>query len=101
VSYHITDKFRFQTFFSTDVVKYQNDNRDNNNNNTAESNMPTPGNSNSDSYSSLALERWFEVTIPLTVVTFMLAFWWYNYAASLKQVFCFWRSKAKDPEMGY
>lgn len=31
------------------------------------------------SYSGLALERWFEVTIPLTILTFAVAVGWYYY----------------------
>lgn len=31
------------------------------------------------SYSGLALERWFEVTIPLTVITFAVAVGWYYF----------------------
>jgi hypothetical protein len=45
-----------QTLFSTDIVKYQD--------------------GLEESYSPLALERWFTVTIPLTVVTFALAAVW-------------------------
>ncbi|KAH6656533.1 hypothetical protein BKA67DRAFT_654865 [Truncatella angustata] len=52
------------TFFSTDVVKYQPDG-DN------EDAVPYT------SYSGLALERWFEVTVPLTILTFVVAVGWY------------------------
>jgi hypothetical protein len=55
----IADKI--QTFFSTDVVKYQGG---------GGSDKP------SESFSLLALQRWFEVTIPLTVITFALAGTW-------------------------
>jgi uncharacterized membrane protein len=41
-----------QTFFSTDVVKYQ----------------------NGGEFSMAALENWFEVTIPLTFVTLVLCY---------------------------
>jgi hypothetical protein len=45
---------RKQTFFSTDVVKYQNPN----------GGPPTQG-----IFSSKAMARWFQVTVPLTLVT--------------------------------
>ncbi|PGH18772.1 hypothetical protein AJ79_00185 [Helicocarpus griseus UAMH5409] len=47
------------TVFGTDVVKYQNDN--------------AVQNGSSGSFSSIALTRWLQVTIPLTVVTLVLA----------------------------
>ena len=53
------------TFFSTDVVKYQ----DQNGNSTVAS---TTG-----SYSRLALDRWLEVTLPLTLLTFLGAGLWF------------------------
>ncbi|KAL2075032.1 hypothetical protein VTL71DRAFT_8812 [Oculimacula yallundae] len=57
------------TFFSTDVVKYQGGGS-NNDLNTTTSN---------ESFSPLALQRWFEVTAPLTLITFgfagCLLFW--------------------------
>lgn len=48
-----------KTFFSTDIVKYQN---------------------NADlsaSFSTTAMVRWLQVTIPLTVLTGGVAFWWF------------------------
>lgn len=45
-----------QTFFSTDVVKYQ----DQNDNSTGHE---------SGSYSPLALQRWLQVTLPLTALS--------------------------------
>ncbi|OIW32047.1 hypothetical protein CONLIGDRAFT_652875 [Coniochaeta ligniaria NRRL 30616] len=45
------------TLFSTDIVKYQNVEGD-------------------ESYSSLALQRWFSITIPLTLITFAMAAGW-------------------------
>ncbi|KAJ0107648.1 hypothetical protein J7T55_010253 [Diaporthe amygdali] len=54
------------TFFSTDVVKYQQDG-------------DGPADYSYTSYSGLALERWFEVTIPLTIITFAVAVGWYYY----------------------
>ena len=47
------------TFFSTDVVKYQ----EQNNNSTSTGGY----------FSSIALQRWLEVTLPLTVVTLAVA----------------------------
>lgn len=46
-----------QTLFSTDIVKYQN----------------VDG---AESYSSLALQRWFSITVPLTLITFAMAAGW-------------------------
>ena len=45
-----------QTFFSTDVVKYQNQN------------------SNTGPFSKIAMVRWLEVTLPLTVVTLSVGY---------------------------
>lgn len=53
LSLSLTD---FQTFFSTDVVKYQ-DQNDNS------------GNNQNGSYSPLALQRWLQVTLPLTALS--------------------------------
>lgn len=53
------------TFFSTDVVKYQ----DQNGNSAVAS--------ASGSYSRLALDRWLEVTLPLTLLTFIGAGLWF------------------------
>jgi hypothetical protein len=48
-----------QTFFSTDVVKYQ---------------SSTDSNGTFDeTYSPLAMQRWFEITLPLTLFTFIIA----------------------------
>ncbi|KAH7419606.1 hypothetical protein BKA64DRAFT_651264 [Cadophora sp. MPI-SDFR-AT-0126] len=51
------------TFFSTDVVKYQGGDSSNISNATA----------SQESFSPLALQRWFEVTAPLTLITFAFA----------------------------
>ncbi len=51
------------TFFSTDVVKYQNTNSG-------------PDGVEGESFSLLALQRWFEVTVVLTVATFGFAIVW-------------------------
>ena len=54
-----------QTFFSTDIVKYQTDSS----NDSSKTNAMSMG-----SFSALALTRWFQVTIPLTFLT-LLAGW--------------------------
>jgi hypothetical protein len=64
-----------KTFFSTEVVQYQN-----NNNNSA----PGGNQRNSSSFSLLALERWLEVTLPLTLITLVLAY--YFFKRSVKKV---------------
>ena len=51
------------TFFSTDIIKYQNQNEFGRSLYTS-------------SFSKLALERWLEITLPLTVITLSTA-WWY------------------------
>jgi len=48
-----------KTFFSTDIIKYQ------------DPNGGSPGNG---VYSSLAMKRWLEVTLPLTAVTLLGAY---------------------------
>ena len=48
-----------QTFFSTDIIKYQ------------DPNGGRPGNG---TYSSVAMKRWLQVTLPLTVITLLGAF---------------------------
>lgn len=60
----------FQTFFSTDVVKYQSQ--------TGTSNDTVLNQPNSTSFSSLAMERWLEVTLPLTVLTLGAAIYFFN-----------------------
>ena len=69
-----------KTFFSTDVIQYQNNNNSNNNNNS------TLGGDqkNGASFSLLALERWLEVTLPLTLITLVLAY--YFFKRSVKKV---------------
>ncbi|KAL1880070.1 hypothetical protein Daus18300_001433 [Diaporthe australafricana] len=61
------------TFFSTDVVKYQQDG-------------DGPADYSYTSYSGLALERWFEVTIPLTIITFAVAVGWYYFYEPTRNV---------------
>ena len=75
-----------QTFFSTDVVKYQNGGEDGNN-------------PSGTSYSKLALERWFEVTAPLTLLTFIIAVGWYYYWDVLKDRFLAWW-RGEEPQSG-
>jgi hypothetical protein len=67
-----------KTFFSTDVVQYQNNNNSNNNS------APGGNQRNSSSFSLLALERWLEVTLPLTLITLVLAY--YFFKRSVKKV---------------
>lgn len=67
------------TFFSTDVVHYGN--QGSNGNSTLTGGQE--GN-NATSFSPLALMRWLEVTIPLTFVTIVVAY--YLYRKSLKRV---------------
>lgn len=52
-----------QTLFSTDIVKYQGDD----------------GDFNHDKFSSLALQRFVEVSLPLMLLTFTAAFGWMWY----------------------
>jgi hypothetical protein len=56
----------FQTFFSTDVVKFQN--QDGNNNDTRGA-VSTPNEDFYASFSQLALLRWLQVTLPLSILT--------------------------------
>ncbi|KAK6072121.1 hypothetical protein SCUP234_09391 [Seiridium cupressi] len=69
------------TFFSTDVVKYQTDG-DNPESSTDTSSQSPPDYT---SYSALALERWFEVTVPLTLLTFAVALGWYYWYEPAKK----------------
>ena len=54
-----------QTFFSTDVVKYQNQN----------GGAPTGG-----IFSETAMQRWLQVTVPLTAITLLLSWATYRIA---------------------
>jgi hypothetical protein len=56
-----------QTFFSTDVVKYQD---------------PEEPSGDYEMFSSIALYRWLQVTLPLTVVTLLVAWLVYRHAKS-------------------
>jgi hypothetical protein len=56
-----------KTFFSTDVVKYQNQNG---------------GKSGNGTFSRIAMDRWLEVTLPLTALTLLIAWGTYKYTES-------------------
>jgi hypothetical protein len=64
---HITKSQRLtdatKSIFSTDIVKFQ-------------SSEPSPAGT---SFSSLALQRWLEVTFPLTFLTLVLGYCGYRY----------------------
>ena len=60
---------RRQTFFSTDIVKYQNQNLVS----TSDASGPTK---QYVSFSPIALNRWLQVTLPLTFLTFVAAILW-------------------------
>ncbi|KAK3392809.1 hypothetical protein B0H63DRAFT_2043 [Podospora didyma] len=64
------------TFFSTDVVKYQ-DSGSNDNDSTSASSQGS--NSPAERVSNLALARFFEVSVPLMLLTFCLAYAWYKW----------------------
>jgi hypothetical protein len=59
------------------VVQYQNNSSNNNS-------APGGDQRNSSSFSLLALERWLEVTLPLTLITLVLAY--YFFKRSVKKV---------------
>ena len=60
---------RRQTFFSTDIVKYQNQNSVS----TGDASGPSKQHV---SFSAIALNRWLQVTLPLTFLTFVAAILW-------------------------
>ena len=60
-----------QTFFSTDVVKFQ---------------KQGVGVGENGSFSPTAMKRWLQVTLPLTVVTLFLAWVTYRIAETRKQI---------------
>ncbi|KAJ6191814.1 hypothetical protein J3E72DRAFT_35523 [Bipolaris maydis] len=64
------------TFFGTDVIKYQDQDQN-------------AGNSENGSFSSLALERWLQVTIPLTFLTLFGAWSTYRFFNSTVEHFTF------------
>lgn len=51
---------QWQTFFSTDIVKYQDRDRDG-------------------SFSKVAMYRWLQVTLPLSALTLSIGYGWYRY----------------------
>lgn len=54
------------------------------------------------SYSGLALERWFEVTIPLTIITFAVAVGWYYYYEPTRDAARIWlrgESTTEPPDL--
>jgi hypothetical protein len=55
----------WKTFFSTDIVKYQNQRGDDA---SGSSSIPN-GNMSNGSFSEVALVRWLQVTLPLTMLT--------------------------------
>jgi hypothetical protein len=59
-----------QTFFSTDIIKYQNPN----------GGSPGPG-----IFSSTAMTRWLQITLPLTAVTIFIAWLTYKSAERARQ----------------
>lgn len=63
------------TFFSTDVVKYQPDDSSGPSTSGAGSDMAT----SREQLSTLALKRFFAISIPLMVVTFLCALGWYRW----------------------
>ncbi|KAK3365513.1 hypothetical protein B0T24DRAFT_636007 [Lasiosphaeria ovina] len=88
------------TFFSTDIVKYQNGGGSGGSSGPKDGSSSDNGN-DSTSFSGLALARWFEVTIPLTVLTFSVAIWWYYFWEPWNaRLRAWWRGedRPKDPE---
>ena len=61
-----------QTFFSTDVIKYQNQG-------------DGDGPPDNGSFSSTAMKRWLQVTIPLTAITLLIAWMTYKISESARQ----------------
>jgi hypothetical protein len=58
-------------FFSTDVIKYQNQPQLNNGTGPFDKNY-------SGTFSNIAIERWVTVTIPLTFITMVVGIWYYT-----------------------
>jgi hypothetical protein len=61
-----------QTFFSTDIIKYQNQQDSSSNSTTTPSTAPYMG-----SFSPIALNRWLQVSLPLSALTLGLGFLFY------------------------
>ena len=70
------------TFFSTDVVHYQNQSQDNSS--SSSSSLNSHHSDGETSFSTIAMERWIEVTLPLTLVTVLIA--WYLYHKSKQRI---------------
>ncbi|KAK0717375.1 hypothetical protein B0T26DRAFT_802525 [Lasiosphaeria miniovina] len=88
------------TFFSTDIVKYQSGGGSGGSSEPNDRSSSDNGN-DSTSFSGLALARWFEVTVPLTVLTFGVAIWWYYFWEPRNaRLRAWWRGedRPKDPE---
>lgn len=83
-----TDTTFEQTFFSTDVVHYQVGDDDTGNSSTGVT-----------QYSSLAMERWAEVTAPLTLLTFIVAAGWYYYWEPMVHSFRAWRKGENNKDL--
>lgn len=78
-----------KTLFSTDIVKYQ----DQGNGGTIDSLGKAYV-----SFSSLALSRWFEVTLPLTAITLGLGYWAFKMAEKKRRGFEILPNYALDKE---
>ena len=63
-----------QTFFSSNVVKYLDNDSGNNSNSNAGGTAQPP-----EQLSTLALERFFEISIPMMLLTLGLAYGWYKW----------------------
>jgi len=66
-----------KTFFSTDIVKYQNQNGGSN---TTVTSGPFMG-----SFSGIALMRWLQLTLPLTALTLGLGYIYYRFEERKKR----------------
>jgi hypothetical protein len=71
----------FQTFFSTDIVKYQNQ---------------VSGGAGNVSFSATALSRWLQLTIPLTAITLVVSWISYKYSQRKKEVNSLAHRKVKE-----
>src|SRR5437667_8397022 len=71
------------TFFSTDVIKYQNQNQNQNTNDNSDATNGTGSQSQptfNGSFSEVAMVRWVQVTLPLTALTLGLAYLFFKIA---------------------
>jgi hypothetical protein len=67
VSEHHLNKYSIKTFFSTDIVKYQNQDGE----------EPSGG-----TFSKIAMYRWLQVTLPLTALTLVISWMAFHFAES-------------------